>query len=669
MNFRKVILAIAVIALFAGMASAQGTNLPTLTCSATSAATTIRANGVTERPGDLLLTCYNVPSIADNSVGSPAPRFNVTVDFGVNITSRVDTAAGNQLAVTTGVTASPSEIMLLIDDPGSASGPVAGYGSLAPQTICTAANAKADFTTETTNGNLNQAGLNCPATLLAGGTNNAYWVLNNAGVTAANVYQGAVFGTKVIFFNVPVPNSNNANIFNTFRVTNARVAAPAAGGQVTATVTAAPPTTAGGASMNLFSLVASAAPVVANSAVGLNATVTPVGGISSCASTSLLVTANSGNSPAAALLNFTEGFATAFKTRVLPLNGATANDAQGTGAGAAPQNKSAGVYGSTNQFASESGLVLGTVGTVANVGLADTGTRLRATFKNLDPNANYWVSLTNVQDYNNAVAAPAVIGGSTAAAYAQLLPLAGAQTQVFGTQGVGGTNVGINVAQLTPDANGNATAVWEVTNLTANLDTMTFAVYVTFNPSLKKPDTQNLANVSLDLAPTAATGVTSIPRFTTTGAASKFSNVVVCRTSLLFPFVTAAFGYNTGMSIANTASDPYGTTGASDGACALNFYGNVYAADGTSTGYTAPATAITTGPLATGKVYAQVASSLAGTGFQGYGIATCDFAFAHGFAYVLAPNGAAMGYLANVLNTGNSATPRGQTLLGETLGQ
>jgi len=151
-------------------------------------------------------------------------------------------------------------------------------------------------------------------------------------------------------------------------------------------------------------------------------------------------------------------------------------------------------------------------------------------------------------------------------------------------------------------------------------------------------------NVSVSFAPV---GTTSVPNFVVGGStvAIPFSTFSQCSTSLLFPFVTNQLGFDTGLAISNTSTDPFGATkGATpqSGTCSLSFYGS---------GAPSPAT-VTTPNVATGTTYAQVLSSLA-AGFQGYMIAQCNFQFAHGFAFVTngvgASGGLSQGYLAGVI--------------------
>ena len=91
-------------------------------------------------------------------------------------------------------------------------------------------------------------------------------------------------------------------------------------------------------------------------------------------------------------------------------------------------------------------------------------------------------------------------------------------------------------------------------------------------------------------------------------------------TNLLFSFVTNQSGLDTGIAIANTTVDPFGTT-PQDGTCTLNFFGA-----------NAPVPFVTP-PIVAGTVFANITSSLA-PNFQGYVIAECDFPLAHGFAFV-----------------------------------
>jgi hypothetical protein len=111
-------------------------------------------------------------------------------------------------------------------------------------------------------------------------------------------------------------------------------------------------------------------------------------------------------------------------------------------------------------------------------------------------------------------------------------------------------------------------------------------------------------------------------------------------TRLLFSFVTNQVGYDTGIIISNTSSNPFSTP-AQSGTCTLYFYGP-----------TAPASPVTTLSIASGSTYAVLLSSLA-PGYQGYMIADCNFGFAEGVMFLSTPSGGSSaisgGYTAKVL--------------------
>lgn len=90
-------------------------------------------------------------------------------------------------------------------------------------------------------------------------------------------------------------------------------------------------------------------------------------------------------------------------------------------------------------------------------------------------------------------------------------------------------------------------------------------------------------------------------------------------TMLLFSFATNENGFDTAITISNTAKDPFGTP-QETGACKVYFYGS------SDTEYT-------TGTIAPGTQFASIVSVLV-PGFEGYIIADCNFRNAHGWAMV-----------------------------------
>jgi hypothetical protein len=149
-----------------------------------------------------------------------------------------------------------------------------------------------------------------------------------------------------------------------------------------------------------------------------------------------------------------------------------------------------------------------------------------------------------------------------------------------------------------------------------------------------------------------------IPRFVDNTVTTPIFSISLCQTILLFPYVTDFPGFDTGIAISNTSADPLGTLAASPqtGSCTVTFYGGVTDSTGAfvdaskNFGSNIPGTLgtmdpavnlFTTGQLGPGQTWAFSLSSADTTfgtstfaGFTGYAIATCNFQFAHGYAFV-----------------------------------
>jgi hypothetical protein len=117
-------------------------------------------------------------------------------------------------------------------------------------------------------------------------------------------------------------------------------------------------------------------------------------------------------------------------------------------------------------------------------------------------------------------------------------------------------------------------------------------------------------------------------------------------TNLLFPYVTTATGFDTGIGISNTSQDPFGTATGS-GTCTVSFFQ-------AGVGGTNPAN-FTTPTIPAGTTYTFLASSAnhAGPNFTGYIIAACNFSFAHAYAAItnLGVGSQFSSYLALVMQT------------------
>ncbi len=310
-----------------------------------------------------------------------------------------------------------------------------------------------------------------------------------------------------------------------------------------------------------------------------------------------------------------------------------------------------------------------TNGTTTNV--ANAGTILQVVFSNIAPQTtSIYIPITVVTDQSLAATAITGTGTLTLVASPSNLTVPAPASGSSVPQLPSGT--GKNAFALTP-ASGTATA------------------YYLFTPGISSTGVQEsfaIQNYLVQSAnsSTAATGaMTAAVSFAPIGSTPTIPSFVVgasttsvtlsastgCTTSLLFPFVTNQLGFDTGLAIANTSSDPFGTKGATPqaGTCTISFYG---------AGAPSPSS-ITTPTVPSGTVYTAVLSGI-GAGFQGYLIAQCNFQYAHGFAFVTdgvgANGGLSQGYLAGVIpdtnqNARTTANPIGSITTkgnGETLG-
>jgi hypothetical protein len=645
-DFRRWITALAVLALFTGLASAQVGGIGpggALTCTATVAVPpALRAEGMTELIGDIVLQCTGGSALA---AGSVIPTANITVSLGTNVTSRL--LPHSSLAAA-------SEALLLVDEPNSGlPALVAGYGPGAPLSLCgtVTVGAGPGGCLQYVN-YLNAAGAADPAGFPVA-------VTASGGTTAAqNVFQGWVNGNQVVFNGIPILPPVTAGSARVFRITNVRanVAGLGGGGLPGTTQLLASVSISGSTSVP----ISNPTPIAGFIQSGLNVTFRNAansGGLSSggagrnqCQSANLV---------GIATLVYNETFGTSFKTRVAPT---AAYNGQ---SGSPTQNVPGTIYNS------ESGFVFGPTAGGQTAGLADYGTRLKAVFNNVPAGVRIFVSVTNLLANTSSpnTAAPA---GNATNSYAVLVngeasPDAnGFPPTLAPTASVNSGNTGVFEVPL---SGGSGMAVWEVINTNpANIEFGTdptagtgfkFGVWVSYsaNPGSNSPP-PGTATVNASFAPTPpgpfsasagsqASASLTIPRFADTSTARNLLVIDICQTLLLFPFVTNQSGVDTGIAIANTTSDPVGT-GAQAGTCRLTFY------DGTGN-----TPAVTRPSVATGTVDAFLISGVA-SGFQGYMFALCNFQYAHGFAFIsdLGARNLAMGYLALVVNNG-TASARG----------
>jgi len=287
---------------------------------------------------------------------------------------------------------------------------------------------------------------------------------------------------------------------------------------------------------------------------------------------------------------------------------------------------------------------------------ASTGTRVKLVFNNVPTGLGIWLPISVVSNNGAVLTATSSETGSLSAITAATSPAA------------------INTLGLfsVPVTGTSATAIYEIT--TSNLTvTNVFAISVDLVASgntITNYLTNPTMTVTTSLAPQPATAASQIPSFSSTATDIVTANTVTfkpCTTTLLFPFVTNANGFETGIAISNTSTDPFGTTKQS-GTCALNFYASGVSGATNPTAVTAPNLAEGANqPYLSGENYAFTLTQALGVHasnpatFQGYIIAQCNFVQGHAFAYILGglqpgmfvnPNNTAMGYLAIVLARG-----------------
>jgi len=274
----------------------------------------------------------------------------------------------------------------------------------------------------------------------------------------------------------------------------------------------------------------------------------------------------------------------------------------------------------------------------AGVGTANSGTEFLFSFANIPTGVTVYLPVTVVSGTLTFTLVTSTTNTTPVAANAPT-----------------GSDFPVGVASIT-SANGTATAVYDVTatDNTVLGENATVTGFITAAPGFATT-ALSAVTVTVTPAPTGSVNPTLvIPNFaTSSNPALTLSAFSVCQTSLLFPFVTNQVGFDTGIVLANTSTDPFSFAAPTPGTCALNFYGA--GAPTPSTGVAAPG-----GAQASGTTNAFQLSSVA-PGFQGYVIAVCNYLYGHGYAFIeydlTQANGVAEGYLALVLSSARGQSP------------
>jgi len=636
-DFRKWLMAFAIVALMLGL-QVSG-NAQTLgsafTCVANAGVPPIvRSEGVTELVGDLLLNCTGgtptpaTTTIAGVPVPVPIPLSNVQVFLNTNITSRLINASNY------------SEATLTIDEPFPGAQPpfppgtTGVTGATQTQVACAAVNS----TNCAIYGVATASGAGIDGVHAAVGTNGPYnggtYTINDSDTTLYryNVFQGLQNGANsVVWLGVPIdaPGTTGSRVI---RITNIRANACQLGVSSTLIPT----------QIVAFISVNGSQQVTINNPQQTVAFIQPGLVISSgtatypqctTVNTTLISSSNSGGITEAAIdLTATEGFASSFKVRnyaqIENSSGASLATAGATDGTVNYQNVLGYPYNTESGFVanpttpSGGGAVDFGLGTGA-VGLADTGTEISFTINGIGAGVNLFVPTTVILQPS---------GGGTQTGTAIL---------VSGASSAGAVTI----------SGTTATIVYEVIYANPNvIEEILVPVQVAFisNTQQNLPGTgQATAAVNFYPLSTSATASTGpIPRFCQPHTAANFFLINSCTCDLLFPFITNQAGFDTGVAIANTSSDPFGTVPQS-GTVKLWYYG------GTTGGGAAPA-AQTSQSVAAGAELVFTLSNggnlgIAATpGFQGYMIAVAQFQYCHGFAFIsdLGAQKLAEGYLA-----------------------
>jgi len=644
-DFRKWLIAFAAVALLLSLGTsvyAQGTTNAAFNCTANAGVPPlVRAEGVTELVGDLILNCNGGNPTAP---GVAIPQSNVQIFLNTNLTSRL--YANNV-----------SEALLLIDEPAPAPG-TANPPSTPAQGV-----------TQATLGCLAINSTNCSILGTGGGVgatgpytgNPAITVVNGQSFGHYNVFQGIQnFPTSsgintVAWLGVPIdaPGTTGTRVI---RITNVRANACLLGA---------------GSSLipqgiSMFIAVNGSQQVTINNPTqtvafirqGLITQAPTPANFVQCLNINgeLIDPTQPGDQVGSVTINAVEGFASSFKVRNYAQIQAGLNATPQNTLGASPvtvalQNVVGFPYNTesgyvTNAVTNANSGGFGPSGTGNGaIGLADQGTQVTFTFTGIGAGISIYVPPVAqlVSTVDGTPTGIAVLAGQTNAANpASSVPIT-----------------------LTAGAGSATYEVWfSNPNVIESLQIHVFvaAISNTTNnlPAIGKGSVSvNFAPLAASTAQVASPEPVPIPRFCQPYPVNDLFNIAACTCNLLFPFVTQQAGFDTGIAIANTTMDPYGTA-LQHGTITLNYYGN------TSGGGAAPAAQTSTDVAAGDElVFTLFGGDASGHGitptptFQGYIIAVANFQYCHGFAFIsdLGAQKLAEGYLAIELDEPFSLFP------------
>jgi hypothetical protein len=323
------------------------------------------------------------------------------------------------------------------------------------------------------------------------------------------------------------------------------------------------------------------------------------------------------------LIKFSEGFPSSFKRRNA---GTSVAEPQAF----TPQDNPALAYSTESGFANPT---LPALNGWNRMGVADSGTILRANFTNIPAGARVYVGTREFTTGStlDSLGAPTTKARLTASPGAPFSPLAP-------DNGIDG---GLRLVPPSGEVS------WEVleTDIGA-AESVAFVVVVAYsnNPQPAAGTMRTLGGFAPQNNVATATAADPLPRFL--GLSSPISMVTfnACRTTLLFQFLTNQAGFDTGVSVTNTSRDTLNTS-PQTGRCTATFFPTPFNA--TTQAQFQPLNSPT---LAGGEQWTFTVSG-SRPGFQGYMMVNCDFQFAHGYAFIsdFGSKNLAQGYQALVI--------------------
>ena len=250
------------------------------------------------------------------------------------------------------------------------------------------------------------------------------------------------------------------------------------------------------------------------------------------------------------------------------------------------------------------------------IGIADSGTTLRAVFTNIPSNVKLFVTTREV------------LTGSTLGVDAS----ASTKARLTGTPGLPFTPLpndsaadgGLRLVPPSGEVN------WELLETDTNaVESVAFGVVVAFTgtPQPTAGTISVVGGFGPQTGGAAASATDLVPRHAGLSIPAPAFVINACRTTLLFQFLTNQSGFDTGLSVSNSSRDTLGTL-PQTGRCVATFF---------PTPFNAANQALfppLTSPVLQGGEQWTFTVSAQRPNFQGYMMTTCEFQFAHGYAFI-----------------------------------